>query len=90
VADGKGTRAWTQVQNIPMTPLADAPPRNLFFIRGCWYVIRQDFRFLLIFRLVFTTDIQMNRLTHIALPQIYSRPVTLTIPNKEKRIRKIL
>ena len=53
-------------------------------------VRRQDFRFLPIFRLVFTTDIRMNRLTHTTLPQIYSRPVTLTIPNKEKRIRKIL
>ena len=53
-------------------------------------VIRQDLRFLPMFRLVFTTDIRMNRLTHTTLPQIYSRPVTLTIPNKEKRIRKIL
>ena len=55
-------------------------------------VIRQDLRFLPMFRLVFTTDIRMNRLTHTTLPTsyIYSRPVTLTIPNKEKRIRKIL
>lgn len=36
LADGKGTKAWEQVQNIPMYPLADAPPRNIFFCRGCW------------------------------------------------------
>jgi hypothetical protein len=69
VADGKGTRAWTQIQNIPMTPLADAPPRNIFFFRGCWYVIRQDFHFhfLPIFRLVFTTDIRIDSLTLLYL-----------------------
>ena len=36
--DGKAKRAWKQIENIPMTPLADAPPMNIFFIRGCWYV----------------------------------------------------
>eukprot|EP00536_Pseudo-nitzschia_multiseries_P004604 jgi/Psemu1/253742/estExt_Genewise1Plus.C_770053 len=54
LADGKGTQAWTQIQNIPMHPLADAPPRNPFFCRGC------------------------------------CRPVTLTIPAKEKRTRSII
>ena len=39
LADNRGTRSWKQIQNIPMTPLADAPPRNIFFCRGCWYVI---------------------------------------------------
>mmetsp|Transcript_37114 Transcript_37114/g.42454 ORF Transcript_37114/g.42454 Transcript_37114/m.42454 type:complete len:1352 (+) Transcript_37114:147-4202(+) len=54
LADNRGTRSWKQIQNIPVTPLADAPPRNIFFCRGC------------------------------------CRPVTLTIPNREKRARKIL
>jgi hypothetical protein len=67
VADGKGTRAWTQIQNIPMTPLADAPPRNIFFFRGCWYVSRQYFPLLPTFLLVFTTDIRIDSLTLLYL-----------------------
>jgi len=35
LADGKGTHAWEQVQNIPTYPLADAPPRKPCFCRGC-------------------------------------------------------
>eukprot|EP00531_Pseudo-nitzschia_arenysensis_P017328 CAMPEP_0116148558 /NCGR_PEP_ID=MMETSP0329-20121206/18442_1 /TAXON_ID=697910 /ORGANISM="Pseudo-nitzschia arenysensis, Strain B593" /LENGTH=1181 /DNA_ID=CAMNT_0003644741 /DNA_START=112 /DNA_END=3657 /DNA_ORIENTATION=- len=35
LADGKGIKSWEQVTNIPMNPLADAPPRNPFFCRGC-------------------------------------------------------
>jgi len=54
LADGKGIQAWEQVESIPMHPIADAPPRNLFFCRGC------------------------------------CRPVTLTIPDNEKRTRSIL
>ena len=36
LADGKGLHAWEQVSNIPMNPLADAPPLTPFFCRGCW------------------------------------------------------
>jgi hypothetical protein len=36
LSDGKGTKAWKQIQSIPMYPLADGPPRNPFFCRGCW------------------------------------------------------
>ncbi|MGK3738909.1 MAG: hypothetical protein ACI8RD_003745 [Bacillariaceae sp.] len=54
VADGKGTRAWKQIHNIPMTPLADAPPRNICFCRGCWYVCYSTGF------LVFTTDIRIE------------------------------
>eukprot|EP00533_Pseudo-nitzschia_delicatissima_P009379 CAMPEP_0116084330 /NCGR_PEP_ID=MMETSP0327-20121206/3747_1 /TAXON_ID=44447 /ORGANISM="Pseudo-nitzschia delicatissima, Strain B596" /LENGTH=1201 /DNA_ID=CAMNT_0003575273 /DNA_START=88 /DNA_END=3693 /DNA_ORIENTATION=+ len=35
LADGKGIKSWEQVTNIPMNPLADAPPRNPLFCRGC-------------------------------------------------------
>ncbi len=34
--DGKGIKSWEQVTDIPMNPLADAPPRTPFFCRGCW------------------------------------------------------
>ena len=36
MADGKGVNSWQQIHNIPMYPLADAPPGNIFFCRGCW------------------------------------------------------
>lgn len=36
LADGKGNKRWKQIQNIPMYPLADAPPLKPFFCRGCW------------------------------------------------------
>lgn len=35
LADGKGTDRWDHVDAIPVPPLADAPPRNFFFCRGC-------------------------------------------------------
>jgi hypothetical protein len=35
LADGGATNTWKQVDDIPIPPLADAPPRNLLFFRGC-------------------------------------------------------
>jgi hypothetical protein len=35
LADGRGTDRWDHVDAIPVPPLADAPPRNIFFCRGC-------------------------------------------------------
>jgi len=35
LADGSATNVWRQVDDIPIPPLADAPPRNIFFFRGC-------------------------------------------------------
>lgn len=38
LADGRGVNRWSQVDDIPTAPIADAPPRKPFFFRGCWYV----------------------------------------------------
>jgi len=54
LADGKGVDRWSAVDAIPVAPLADAPPGDIFFCRGC------------------------------------CRPVTLTINEKEKKLRKLL
>jgi hypothetical protein len=35
LADGKALDRWSQVDAIPVPPLADAPPRDIFFCRGC-------------------------------------------------------
>jgi hypothetical protein len=35
LADGGAINTWRQVDDIPIAPLADAPPRNIFFCRGC-------------------------------------------------------
>ncbi|KAG7359065.1 protein of unknown function DUF221-domain containing protein [Nitzschia inconspicua] len=35
LADGKGIDRWDQVDAIPIPPLADAPPCDIFFCRGC-------------------------------------------------------
>ena len=35
LADGGANNSWQQIDEIPIPPLADAPPRNLFFFRGC-------------------------------------------------------
>lgn len=36
LADGGATNTWRQIDDIPITPLADAPPMNILFCRGCW------------------------------------------------------
>ena len=36
LADGGSRNAWKQADDIPVPPLADAPPGNLLFFRGCW------------------------------------------------------
>jgi hypothetical protein len=35
LADGGAANSWQQIDEIPIPPLADAPPRNIFFCRGC-------------------------------------------------------
>jgi hypothetical protein len=35
LADGGANNSWQQIDEIPIPPLADAPPRNIFFFRGC-------------------------------------------------------
>jgi len=35
LADGGANNSWQQIDDIPIPPLADAPPRNLLFFRGC-------------------------------------------------------
>ncbi|KAG7373736.1 protein of unknown function DUF221-domain containing protein [Nitzschia inconspicua] len=35
LADGGAINTWKQIDDIPVAPLADAPPRNIFFFRGC-------------------------------------------------------
>lgn len=36
LADGGAQNVWKQADDIPVPPLADAPPRDIFFFRGCW------------------------------------------------------
>ena len=35
LSNGGATNTWKQIDDIPTHPLADAPPRNIFFFRGC-------------------------------------------------------
>jgi len=35
LADGSGVDNWTETKELPVPPLADAPPRDLMFCRGC-------------------------------------------------------
>ncbi|KAL3923561.1 MAG: hypothetical protein SGILL_001587 [Bacillariaceae sp.] len=35
LADGKATDRWSQIDAIPVPALADAPPCDIFFCRGC-------------------------------------------------------
>jgi len=35
LADGGANNSWRQIDEIPIPPLADAPPRNICFCRGC-------------------------------------------------------
>lgn len=37
LADGRGVHRWSQVDDIPIAPLADSPPCQPFFCRGFWY-----------------------------------------------------
>ena len=36
LADGGTNNSWQQIDDIPIPPLADAPPRNICFCRGFW------------------------------------------------------
>jgi hypothetical protein len=35
VADASGLDRWVEVDGIPDPPLADSPPNNILFCRGC-------------------------------------------------------
>jgi hypothetical protein len=35
LADGGGLDRWVEIEEIPVAPLADAPPCNIMFCRGC-------------------------------------------------------
>jgi hypothetical protein len=80
LADGGVRNTWKQVDDIPIPPLADAPPRNICFFRGCWYV---------------PSMINCEGLTVVLFLTFlffcfrwHSRPVTLTINYKEKKLRR--
>jgi hypothetical protein len=83
LADGRGVDRWRQVDDIPIAPLADAPPCKPFFCRGCWYVCPFLCR-------SFTNSTQHEEPNMIFSAIIFSRPVTLTLDYKAKKFRKLV